>query len=109
MTHNVSFGSVLTDINEVLKRIEYIIDGFFVFPNDKTCVLKLLKDKKICHDNDIFQNMDIFQGMEKFQDMEGIVLSSVENPVEIQDAESSRRWIFHNLEAQHHTHYIVKP
>ena len=47
--------------------------------------------------------------MEKFQDMEGIVLSSVETPVEIQDAESSRRWIFHNLEAQHHTHYIVKP
>ena len=42
--------------------------------------------------------------MENFQDMEVLVLNHVETPVEIQDMD-----IFQDLEAQHHTQYIVKP
>ena len=40
-TNNKSFGSVLTAINEVRKRKDFILDDIFVFPTDKTCVLKL--------------------------------------------------------------------
>ena len=42
--------------------------------------------------------------MENFQEMEGLVLTCVEIPVEIQDME-----IFQDLETRHHTQYIVKP
>ena len=66
-TNNKSFGSVLTAINEVRKRKDFILDDIFVFPTDKTCVLKLWQGTKIWHVKYIFQDM------ENFQDMEGLV------------------------------------
>ena len=50
------------------------------------------------------------QDMEIFQNMEGLVLNCVEISVETQDMEIlSDMEIFHYLETQHHTQYIVKP
>ena len=42
--------------------------------------------------------------MDIFQDKEGLVLNYLEIPVEIQDMET-----FLDLEAEHHSQYIVKP
>ena len=52
----------------------------------QTCPLKLWQDKEI------------------FQDMEGPIMNLLDTPVENQDVEISQ-----DLEAQHHTKYILKP
>ena len=56
------------------------------FEKNHTWVLKLWQDKK------------------KIQDMEVLVINHLEVPAENQDMK-----IFHDLETQHHTNYIVKP
>ena len=56
-THNKSFGLGLTAINEVPKRIDYILDEMYFYSTDKTCVLNIWQGTKIWHDKDIFQDM----------------------------------------------------
>ena len=60
----------------------------------QACVLKLWKDKEKFHDEEIFQ------------DMEGLAL----NPLEIQNMEMFQDMKhFQDMEARHHTLYILNP
>ena len=40
-TNNRSFGLRLTDINEVRKHIDYMLDYIYISSTDQACVLKL--------------------------------------------------------------------
>ena len=57
-THNKSFDSGLTPINEVRKRIDYIPNDIYIFYSDKTGVLKLWQGTKILHTKEIFHDME---------------------------------------------------
>ena len=62
-THNKSFGSGLAPINEVRKRIYYILDYIFVFfcPYLSDLRIESSAGWEIWHDKDIFQDMEMFQ------------------------------------------------
>ena len=47
MTHNKSFGLVLTSFNEVRKCTYYILGGVFFSSTDQTCVLNILQGTKL--------------------------------------------------------------
>ena len=69
-THNKSFGSGLTGINEVSKRIDCILDDIFVSLYQPDFRIEIWQGTKIWHDKDIIQNMENFWDMEIFHDME---------------------------------------
>ena len=72
-TDKKSFGLVLTAINEVRKRIYYILDNKFVFFYQPDFHIgALIGYKNITCQGFFFKDMENFYDMD-FQDMEGLV------------------------------------
>ena len=74
-THKKSFGLGLTAINEVHRRIYYILDNILFSSTDvyQTCVLKFEQGTKILHNKENVHDMKIFQDLVIVQDTEGLL------------------------------------